>query len=152
MDKVTPHFAAVQIGEQIPNYDRDRELIHQRVKVPAGQDCALVSWIEDDPHTIHIHGAFADHDDAREFYEKMTQKMRDKGQPIMGRAGTINLGYWVAWPPKMEYFQNTGEKGLDIVHRSLREHVDRRSRARQELIDRVEEKTQSEVPANGSAF
>ena len=144
MDVTTPHFGSVDLGGEMPEYGRDHDKIHQRQpKLPPGQDCALVSWIDNDPHTIQIHGCFADHEDAREFYTKMTEKMKNRGQAVLGMAGTVNLGYWVAWPPKLEYFKNTTEKGQGIVDRALHDHLERRKQVRQELIDRVEEQTKS---------
>jgi len=130
-------------GDAPPDYARDHDLIHQRdPKLPVGQEVALVSWIDGDAHTIKIHGCFRDNDDAKEFYEQLCEKSRARGQPILGQAGTFNLGWWMAWPPKLEYFaKNATDKGQHIVDRSLQQHVDRRERARQELMDRVEERT-----------
>ena len=143
-------IAAIHLGDEIPNYARDHDAIHQRLpKLPPGQDCVLVSWIDNDPHTILFHGCYADADEARKAFEVQCDVMRKRGQPIMGNAGTINLGFWMSWPPKPEYFvHDAPDRGQGIVDRTMHEYIKRRERARDELVARVEARTNTDLPTD----
>jgi hypothetical protein len=131
--------------EPVVNYAEDRTKILDRdCMIPEGQEFALVSYLENSPFALRVHGCFASAEKAREYMDTLVEQMTARQRVVPKFSTVLATGYWVPWPPKAEYFtkDNYHVKSADKdLETTLQHYYTARLKERKELVERVFQET-----------
>ena len=132
---------SLQFDEPAIDYAEDRDAILERdVMIPPGQEFALVSYLENNPLALRIHGCFPTSEAAREYMEKLVEKMTEQNRPVSKFSTVLTTGFWVPWPPKAEYFSKDSyhvKSATKDLENTLHQYYTDRLKQRKELVERV---------------
>jgi hypothetical protein len=135
----------IRFEEPVIDYSEDRQAVLDRdLTIPPGQEFALVSYLENNPLALRIHGCFPTSEAAQAYMDTLVEKMSEKDRPVSKFTTVMATGYWVPWPPKSEYFTQEGYhvKAADAdLERTLHQYYAGRLKQRKELVDKIFEES-----------
>jgi hypothetical protein len=125
-----------RFSEPLISYNgEDRQnVLHRDLTLPHNQNVALISYLENDPRALRVHGCFKNNEAAKEYMENLVDEMTRRNLPVPSKTAIVDLGFWKPWPPRSEYVEKTTvcDAALDPV---LKNHFENRKKARKQILE-----------------
>lgn len=124
-------------NEGVIDYATDREkVLRADMMRPPNQNVGLISFLQDDPTCIRLHGCFPDNESAKRYMADLVEMHRLEGLPIPQFTAVVDVGKWKPWPPRKEYVDDYTlcDETLDKALHSFFKH---RKESRKNLVQRA---------------
>lgn len=127
----------IRFNEPDIHYGRDREkVLHKDISIPEKQNVVAVSFLENDPRALRVHGCFPDTESAKCYIEQLVAEMHAQSLPFPKHTAIFDTGVWRSWPPTRENTEkfSVQDKNIDEV---LQAHYESRAKAKKELLEKA---------------